>query len=649
MILDSSQVTYLDACGTNAAIDKQIWTKIKDTSLCIFITSTQGNGELPSLSRKFFSTLFDKKNRLIMDKQCAVLGFGSSAYPVFCGAAEELSSQIGKHGGLEVVSCGKCDAVKGEEMAFRHWTALLVDKLASMPDASPLTLQLSKDFNLGIGQTLHGREDILESVDVKVFNAEAVREAALKSFMSRQTLDNLNVSHHPRRSLLLGLNGDRGILNDSVSNNGSDDIDDAVAKASLAKYSRKDCFGGCVISREDLIAEEGKEHISCFGHNVYRQTSLLKLEAAGLPYQPGDHVRVYPRATISVEKLQAFIGNLTGELSLDDQVYVTANQQISLEELAITSPLLHQNIDQLVKLEHILVHQVSVDAPIPNQSCIDLACLALNPKEKTALEKLGSNKDEYEEMISLCGLRWIDVFELFPSLSTQVSLSFLLYRMKMNHPRSYSIASCKEVVGSEIHLVVGRFIYSRGDRSKLEVGVCSNFLTNAHKGDIITFTIESCPSFHHPLSPSSPVVFICTGTGFAPFRGLFQKRSYLKKRGENMGNAYLLFGCRSSKEGLFEDEIENFIHDGTLTDAYKCYSREPGKNKQYITDVMQTERVQKVLLPSLETSDCHVYICGSANLAQQSKSVLIEITSESHMKKIIDEGRLHLDVFGALA
>ena len=252
-------------------------------------------------------------------------------------------------------------------------------------------------------------------------------------------------------------------------------------------------------------------------------------------------------------------------------------------------------------------------------------------------------------MINLYGLKWIDVFDLFPSLSNQVSLHYLLSRMKMNHPRSYSIASCKEVVGSEIHLVVGRFIFSRGGGSKPEVGVCSNFLTNANVDDTITFAIESCPSFHHPLNPSSAVVFICTGTGFAPFRGLLQKRSYLKKRGEKMGNAYLLFGSRSSKEGLFEDDINSFIQDGTLTGVYKCYSREPGKKKQYTTDVMQTESVRQVLLPTLNNNGCHIYICGSASLAEKSKSVLIDMTSPSHVKKIIEEGRLHCDVFGALA
>ena len=118
-------MTYFDACGTNAVLNKKIWTNVEEASLCIFITSTQGNGELPSLSRKFFATLFDKKADLIMDKHCAVLGFGSSAYPIFCGAAEELSLLIFQHGGFEVVPYGKCDAITGEETTFNQWTGKL--------------------------------------------------------------------------------------------------------------------------------------------------------------------------------------------------------------------------------------------------------------------------------------------------------------------------------------------------------------------------------------------------------------------------------------------------------------------------------------------------------------------------------------------
>eukprot|EP00985_Skeletonema_marinoi_P017025 scaffold9252_cov160-Skeletonema_marinoi.AAC.16 len=331
-------------------------------------------------------------------------------------------------------------------------------------------------------------------------------------------------------------------------------------------------------------------------------------------------------------------------------MYVTLeNEEVSLAEIAVTSPILYDNIDQLVSVESFFKTQASMEAPIPipTQSCLDLASLATSAKDNALLKDLGSNKAEYDKMISLYGMKWMDVFNIFPSLSGQVTLSFLLSSMKMNHPRSYSIASYKARVGSELDLAVGSFIYSRGG-SRKEVGVCSNFLTNVNEGDEITFKIESNPSFHYPLDPNAPLLFICTGTGFAPIRGLLQMRSYYRSRGEKMGTAYLVFGSRSKREGLFEDEIEKFINEGTLTDAYKCYSREPGMKKQYTTDIMKNEEIEQVLAPIVSSLNGHVYICGSAHMYEMCTSVMIEMTSKFHVLKLNEEGRLHCDVFGAL-
>ena len=221
------------------------------------------------------------------------------------------------------------------------------------------------------------------------------------------------------------------------------------------------------------------------------------------------------------------------------------------------------------------------------QACHELAKLAPSGKDKSVLRGLSQSSSAYERMNSLTGLKWIDLFSVFPSLSKLVSMSFLLCNMKMNHPRSYSISSCKAIVGSELHLCVGRFIYSRGG-SKLEAGICSNFLTTVEPGDEIHFKIESSPSFHHPLDPSCPIIFICTGTGetltllsflfnltmlptnsnhiqyigIAPIRGLLMKRSYFKSRGERLGPSFLIFGSRNIDEGLFHDEVKQFQKEG---------------------------------------------------------------------------------------
>lgn len=231
-----------------------------------------------------------------------------------------------------------------------------------------------------------------------------------------------------------------------------------------------------------------------------------------------DHIRVIPRNVIDIDELERFVSHLAGNgetenLNLDDNIYVSfEDEDIPKSELAVSLPLLSQCLGDLMPLDFFFEKQVAIGSPISMEACLELSQLATSPKDKAVLRGIGNVKREYENMTSLCGMKWIDVFKTFPSLSKQVTINFLLCNMKMNHPRSYSISSCKQIVGSELHIVVGRLLYSRGG-SKMDAGICSTFLTHVEPGDEILFKIESAPSFHYPLNPSSPIIFICTGTG----------------------------------------------------------------------------------------------------------------------------------------
>ena len=183
-----------------------------------------------------------------------------------------------------------------------------------------------------------------------------------------------------------------------------------------------------------------------------------------------------------------------------------------MSELAVSLPLIHQSLLQIIPLHYLFGKLVAILAPISVEACKQLAQLATSGKDKALLNSLAKEEEVYERMASLTGMKWIDVFKIFPSLANQVTIKFLLCYMKTNHPRSYSISSCKAVVGSELHICVGRFLFGRGG-SKMEAGVCSNFLTSVEEGDEVHFRLESAPSFHHPLDPTCPIIFICTGTG----------------------------------------------------------------------------------------------------------------------------------------
>lgn len=113
-------MSFFDACGE---FEADVFSLIETSALTIFVTSTQGNGELPSLSNKFFSQLFGERRHILSDKICAVLGFGSTAYPIFCGAAKILSDELYRCGASEIIARGECDAVAGEASTFHDWVS----------------------------------------------------------------------------------------------------------------------------------------------------------------------------------------------------------------------------------------------------------------------------------------------------------------------------------------------------------------------------------------------------------------------------------------------------------------------------------------------------------------------------------------------
>ncbi|KAL7552363.1 hypothetical protein ACHAWF_015597 [Thalassiosira exigua] len=648
-------VSFVDACGVNSSLDQEPLRLIESSTLTIFVSSTQGNGELPSLSQKFFSNLFDHSGHLLKGRNCAVLGFGSTAYPVFCGAAAHLSSKLAEQGAQEVVVRGQCDAVEGETSAFYQWTSNLVTTLANMDNASPFMLKLANSMEESTASSLVQQRNLMRSIKIELFTHEEVESAAAKSYMRRSgSMGSLRGSftggveekhEMPRRERILKI----------------------IKSSSQQETLAKNMLAGRVISREDLGG-------SGLGSEVGRKTSVLKIDLKSCgdpPYQPGDHVRVFPRNVVSEHHLGEFIGHLSGDISLLDYMYVTFEDiNMPKSELAVALPLVHDNLEQLVPMGYFFEKVVALLAPIPMQALGEMAELATSKKEKVRLKTLGQNKTEYERMNSFNSLKWLGLFGWFPSLSKQVSIPFLLCNMKRNHPRSYSISSCKAIVGSELHLCVGRYLYSCGG-SRKEAGICSSFLTSVEPGDEILFKLESAPSFHHPLDPSCPVIFICAGTGeslepgldflwaqlttcitisqgFAPIRGLLMQRSYFQSRGQKLGAAYMFFGSRCSREGLFHDDLRELVNKRVLTKCYMCYSREPGQQRQHTTDKLQSAKMKAIIAPILKRGDSHVFICGSANLAEQSKSALAEMTSETYMDDFIASGRLHCDVFGAV-
>lgn len=271
------------------------------------------------------------------------------------------------------------------------------------------------------------RSNIIDYIKVDVFTAKEVELAAAAVFMRRKSSKVLrrNSSTYQRRSSTSSSKEETNTLNrrSSVGSSFTEDEEDSRKQLTMSMISgsestknvSEDVLIGQVIDRTDLIGsseynDDGEEMVT-------RKTSLLKisLDSCGNPpYQPGDHVQVFPRNVVSISKLQSFLDNLDGDdLSLDSQMYVSfTSEDISSSELAVAFPLLSENLNHMISLDYFFEKQAAILAPISMQACLELSDLAPDGKDKKVLHGLSKSTSEYERMNSLSGMKWIDLFKV---------------------------------------------------------------------------------------------------------------------------------------------------------------------------------------------------------------------------------------------
>jgi sulfite reductase (NADPH) flavoprotein alpha-component len=98
------------------------------------------------------------------------------------------------------------------------------------------------------------------------------------------------------------------------------------------------------------------------------------------------------------------------------------------------------------------------------------------------------------------------------------------------------------------------------------------------------------------------------GTGAAPFRAFLQHRAWQAQQNISVGPIYYYFGSRhQSQEYLYGEELEAYIHDGTITKAGLAFSRD-GPKKVYIQHKMFDDA--EALARMLNAENGAFYLCG---------------------------------------
>ncbi len=206
--------------------------------------------------------------------------------------------------------------------------------------------------------------------------------------------------------------------------------------------------------------------------------------------------------------------------------------------------------------------------------------------------------------------------------------------------RLYSVASPSTGEDGKSNIIattVKRTIDEDWEDHQLFLGVASNYLCDMQVGDEASLTGPSGKRFVLPEDPSKhDYVFVATGTGIAPFRGMMMDLARVPR-----SRVSLVMGVPYQSDLLYDQELSELVAQQDSWQYLKAISREhqeDGAGPMYVHERILADADS--LVPMLANERTLVYICGVAGmelgvfrtisriLDPQSLSGLLEIDPE---------------------
>lgn len=216
------------------------------------------------------------------------------------------------------------------------------------------------------------------------------------------------------------------------------------------------------------------------------------------------------------------------------------------------------------------------------------------------------------------------------------------------HARQYSIASPRdgERPGYNNLSITVKRVTADHDGNAVN-GVCSNYLCDLQKNDVVKVIGPFGNSFLMPDLPDANLIMICTGTGAAPMRAMTERCRRLAKDNKYDGTLMLFFGARTERELPYFGPLMNLPKD--FIDINLALSRDADKPKQYVQDLIR-ERADDVLDLLNDSKTC-IYVCGLKGMEEGVLAAFKDIVSASGQKwesvhaELKAKGRLHFETY----
>uniref|UniRef100_I3JWS0 Nitric oxide synthase 1 n=1 Tax=Oreochromis niloticus TaxID=8128 RepID=I3JWS0_ORENI len=597
----------MEMCHPTTNTEDRKSYKVRFNSVSSYSDTRKSSSDEPETKINFEST------GPLANVRFSVFGLGSRAYPHFCAFAHAVDTLFEELGGERILRMGEGDELCGQEESFRTWAKKVFKAACDV-------------FCVGDDVNIEKANDSLISND---------RSWKKSKFRLTYTAEA-----------------------------------PALTEA-LYSIHKKKVYGAKMLESQNLQSPKSN-----------RSTIFVRLHTNNhdsLRYKPGDHLGIFPGnhedlVTALIEKLE-------------DAPPVNQIVKVEFLEERNTALGVISNWTNETRIPPCTIYQAFqyfLDITTPPSPVLlqQFAALATNDKQKKKLEILSKvnslirtvgvscrylcttlpfsvtlqGLQEYEEWKWYNNPTLVEVLEEFPSI--QMPSTLLLTQLPLLQPRYYSISSSPDLHPGEIHLTVAVVSYrTRDGEGPIHHGVCSSWLNRIEKGEMVPCFVRGAPSFQLPKDNQAPCILVGPGTGIAPFRSFWQQRLYdLEQNGMKSCPMILVFGCRQSEmDHIYKEETIQAKNKGVFKELYTAYSREPGKPKKYVQDVLR-EHLSEMVYQCLRQEGGHIYVCGDVTMAGDVLKTVQQIIKQQgnmsledagfFISKLRDENRYHEDIFG---
>ncbi|KAG2219979.1 hypothetical protein INT45_001878 [Circinella minor] len=633
----------------------------------IIVAANTGDGDPPDHSLKFWRFMRRNKDTgYFKSCQYTILGLGDTNYTNFNNTAKRLDRRLKDLGATSFYPKGLADDAEGLESVVDPW----IEKLW---DALPKVLEKN---NEGSSEKVDDLAKKVEEVKIEPTNPYSPDERAKNIPPEAEKYLNLENSlvekkktkDHLGHALKLDFSG----LQSGMQLSGMPRVPAASIKLVRLEATRpinETPSTQCVVTPAP-ITEASVSRVQCLTtQEAMKRTLHVELDIGeGLDYEPGDAFGVVaPNDESLVEAI------------LERLVPSTAEAYQALYNVEGDGLPTHLQNSKSVTLADLLRNVVDLTTTPRKALLRMLADYTSNAEEKTKLIYISSKQgvaqfNSVREQVPTL----LDILKTFPSCNPPIER--LLDALPPHMPRYYSIASSPLKFPGKIHFAFNIIDY-KNIYDVPRKGVATPWLDqltgyvaarSTKTGNMVDvaaksikvpiFRKENTNAFILPSDTKRPLVLIGPGTGIAPFIGFLQHRQQQLRIRKSMGGVgthpsrdikkefgdiWVYYGFRErAKDYLFEQELEEFVKDGTITNLRLAISRDEPENKTYVQDLIRKDLDK--LYELIVNQDAACYVCGDAKgMAKGVNDALVEMLVQHHQLDVVAANKLLIEWMGS--